>query len=65
MSALSTPLRARVQRRFCEGTTSIAAPVGDVAGFNSPTEPALAMARVVNPGLGTVEVSRMVVIYAD
>lgn len=55
----------RVQGRFPEGTTSIAAPVGDVAGFNSPNEAALAMARVDNPGLGTAEVSRMVVIYAD
>jgi hypothetical protein len=55
----------RVQGRFPEGTISIAAPVGDVAGFNSPNEAALTTARVDNPKLVAAKVSRMVVIYAD
>ena len=55
----------RVHGRFPEGTTSIPAPVGDLAAFDTPNEAALATARVANPGLVAAKVSRMVVIYAD
>lgn len=55
----------RVHGWFPEGTISIAASVGDLAAFDSPSEAALATARVDYPGLVAAKVSRMVLIYAD